>query len=44
MVVFIGFLIVPIVYIVRIIFSIIAAVNANKGEWYTYPVSISFVS
>ncbi|MGB4779497.1 DUF4870 domain-containing protein [Microbacterium sp.] len=30
--------------IVTLIFSIIAAVQANKGEWYTYPLSIKFVS
>ncbi|MGR2753517.1 DUF4870 domain-containing protein [Agromyces arachidis] len=32
------------VYIVRIVFSIIAAVTANKGEPYTYPLAIKFVS
>ena len=30
--------------IVTLIFSIIAAVKANQGEWYTYPLSIKFVS
>ncbi len=44
MFVLIGFIIVPAVYIVRIIFSIIAAIKANKGEWYTYPIAIKFVS
>jgi len=44
MLVLIGFVIVPAVYIVRIIFSIIAAVRANRGEWYSYPLSIRFVS
>lgn len=44
MFVLIGFLIVPAVYIVRIVFSIIAAVRANRGEWYAYPLSIRFVS
>ncbi len=39
----IGFLIVPAVYIVRIIFSIIAAVKANQGQWYTYPLSFTFL-
>ena len=28
----------------NIVFSIIAAIAANKGEWYTYPMSIRFVS
>ena len=27
-----------------IVFSIIAAIKANKGEWYTYPATIRFVS
>lgn len=44
MLVFVGFLIVPAVYVIRIVFSIIAAVRANRGEWYTYPLSIRFVS
>lgn len=39
----VGFLIVPAVYVVRIVFSIIAAVRSNRGEWYTYPLSITFV-
>jgi uncharacterized Tic20 family protein len=25
------------------VFSIIAAVKANQGEWYTYPLTIPFV-
>lgn len=40
----IGLVILLAVYVVNIVFSIIAAVTANKGEWYTYPLSISFVS
>lgn len=40
----IGFFIVFAVYIVRIVFSIIAAVKANQGQWYTYPLSITFLS
>lgn len=40
----IGLVILLAVYVVNIVFSIIAAVAANKGEWYTYPLSISFVS
>lgn len=43
MLVLIGFLVVPAVYIVRIVFSIIAALKSNRGEWYTYPLSITFV-
>jgi len=26
------------------VFSIIAAVAANKGEWYTYPLTIKFLN
>ena len=44
MFVLIGFVIVPAVYVVRIVFSIIAAVKANKGDWYTYPLAIRFLS
>ena len=40
----IGLFIVAAAYVLRIVFSIIAALKANKGEWYTYPLSIKFVS
>ncbi len=40
----IGLLILAAIYIVNIIFSIIAAVKAARGEWYTYPLSIRFLS
>lgn len=43
-VILIGFLIIFAVWIVTIIFSILAAVAANKGETYVYPLSIKFVS
>ena len=36
--IFIGFLLVPAVGIAVIVFSIIAAMAANKGEEYTYPL------
>jgi len=35
---FIGFLLVPAVWICMVVFSIIAAMAANKGEEYTYPM------
>jgi uncharacterized Tic20 family protein len=41
--VLVGFLIIAAVWVVNIVFSIIAAVKANSGEWYTYPLSIPFV-
>ena len=34
----IGFLLLPVVGVVVIVFSIIAAMAANKGEEYTYPM------
>ena len=43
MFIIIGFIIVPAVYIVTIIFSIMAAIAANSGQRYTYPLSIPFV-
>src|SRR5690554_6969870 len=39
----IGFLVLMAVGVVIIVFSIIAAVKANKGEFYTYPVTIPFI-
>jgi uncharacterized Tic20 family protein len=42
-IVFVGFLILGAVWVLTIVLSIIAAVKANKGEWYTYPLSITFV-
>jgi uncharacterized Tic20 family protein len=41
--VLIGYLLYPVIAIVEIIFSIIAAVAANKGEPYSYPLSIKFI-
>ncbi|GAA3757057.1 DUF4870 domain-containing protein [Microbacterium kribbense] len=41
--VLIGIVILVAVYIVRIVFSIVAAVKANRGEWYTYPLTIPLV-
>lgn len=40
----IGIFIIMAVYVLIIVFSIIAAVKANQGEAYTYPLSIKFVS
>lgn len=39
----IGLLIILAVYVVNIVFSIIAAVKANQGQWYQYPVAIKFI-
>lgn len=40
----IGFLIIAAVWVIDLVFSIIAAVKANQGQWYTYPMAIPFVS
>lgn len=40
----IGIFIVIAAYALRLIFSIIAAVKANQGQWYEYPLAIKFVS
>ncbi|WP_348787760.1 DUF4870 domain-containing protein [Leifsonia sp. NPDC080035] len=40
----IGLLILLAVWVVNIVFSIIAAVKANQGAYYVYPVAIKFVS
>ncbi|GAA3923066.1 DUF4870 domain-containing protein [Microbacterium invictum] len=40
----IGFVLIGAAYVLRLVFSIIAAVKANQGEFYTYPLAIKFVS
>jgi uncharacterized Tic20 family protein len=40
----IGLILAIVVWVVNIVFSILAAVKANQGEYYTYPVAIRFVS
>lgn len=42
--IFIGFLVLLAAWVCAIIFGIIAAITANKGEYYTYPLAIKFVS
>ncbi|GAB3034315.1 hypothetical protein GCM10027052_10020 [Parafrigoribacterium mesophilum] len=42
-VILIGFLILAAAAIVNLVFSIIAAVAANRGEYYEYPLAIKFV-
>ena len=41
--VFIGFLVLFAAFAVNIVFSILAAMAANRGEFYRYPVAIEFV-
>ncbi len=43
-VVLVGFLVLLAAWVLAIIFGIMAAIAANKGEFYTYPMSIKFVS
>src|SRR5690349_15491199 len=43
-VILIGFLLVPIVFLVNFIFSIVAAVSASKGKQYRYPFALRLVS
>jgi uncharacterized Tic20 family protein len=40
----VGFLVLIIVAVGNVVFSIIAAIAANRGEWYRYPVAIPFIS
>ena len=42
--VLIGIFILLAAYVLNIVFCIVAAVKANRGEWYKYPMSIGFVS
>ncbi len=42
-IILIGFLILAAAYVVNIVFSILAAVAANKGQGYEYPLSIKFI-
>ena len=43
-IVIIGIFILLAAYILNIVLCIVAAVKANRGEWYQYPLSIKFVS
>jgi uncharacterized Tic20 family protein len=43
-IVFIGIFVILAAWVLNIVFSIIAAVKANQGEYYTYPLAIRFVS
>ena len=40
----IGYLVLIAVAVLNVVFSIIAAIAANRGEFYTYPVALKFVS
>ena len=42
--VFIGFFVIIAIGVLVLVFGIMAALAANRGEYYTYPMSIKFVS
>lgn len=44
MLVLVGFLLFFVVWILAIVWGIQAAIAANRGEWYKYPISIRMVS
>lgn len=44
MFVLIGFLLFPVIWIGSLVFMIMGAVNANKGEWWKYPINLRMVS
>ena len=39
-----GFLLLPAIYIAKLVFCVIAAVKVSKGEDYRYPVSLRLIS
>ncbi len=42
-IILVGFLVLAAVWVLTIVLSILAAIAANQGRWYTYPVTIPFV-
>lgn len=44
LIVVVGFFVILAAWVASIVLGIIAAVKANKGEYYEYPVAIKFVS
>ena len=42
-IVFIGIVLLPIAIIMALVFHVIAAMAANRGEWYRYPINIRLV-
>lgn len=42
-IVIIGCFLVPIVMICSIVFSIMGAIAANKGQWYRFPISLRLI-
>ena len=42
--VLIGFILIPIVWVINVVFCIIAAISASKGETYRYPLSLRLIN
>ncbi|WP_439691283.1 DUF4870 domain-containing protein [Curtobacterium sp. SP.BCo] len=42
-IVLIGAVLAPIVFVLTVVFGVMAAVAANRGEFYRYPLSIEFI-
>ena len=42
--VLIGFILMPIVWIINVVFCIIAAISASKGETYRYPLCLRLIN
>lgn len=40
----IGFVLVPVLVILQLVFMVIAAIAANKGEYYKYPMTIRLIN
>ena len=40
----IGFILIPIVWIINVVFCIIAAISASKGETYRYPLCLRLIN
>jgi len=40
----VGFITFVVVWILNLVFPIVAAINANNGQWYRYPINIRMVS
>ena len=40
----VGLILLPVVFIASVVFSIIAAMEANKGVYYRYPYTVRFIS
>ena len=43
-VIVVGFLVLLAAWVLTIVFGVMAALAANRGEYYTYPLSIKFVN